>query len=97
MILYAPDTGPKTLTCGDKTETRPQIVHVRLHFPTRVFWARWNAFDLFITLASIVDVVMTFTMDTGNVGALGIARVLRIVRVAKIIRCLEQQWQLKSR
>lgn len=65
------------------------------HFFGVVDW-RWNAFDLFITLASIVDVVMTFTMDTGNVGALGIARVLRIVRVAKIIRVVRYLRNLRA-
>lgn len=65
------------------------------HFFGVVDW-RWNAFDLFITFTSIVDVVMTFTMDTGNVGALGIARVLRIVRVAKIIRVVRYLRNLRA-
>ncbi|CAJ1405574.1 unnamed protein product, partial [Effrenium voratum] len=48
---------------------------------------RWNCFDLFVTLASIVDLLLTFALEpTSEVGALGAARMLRLIRVAKIIR-----------
>jgi len=57
---------------------------------------RWNVFDSFVTFTSIVDLVLTFSMDTGNVGALGAARLLRIVRVAKIIRVIRYLRNLRA-
>ena len=61
-----------------------------LHLEKVVVSDRWNVFDTFVTVTSIIDVILTFTMDAaGNVGALAAARALRIVRVAKIIRGLE--------
>jgi len=47
---------------------------------------RWNVFDVFVTVTSIVDLLISFLTEGTDAGALGAARMLRMVRVAKIIR-----------
>mmetsp|Transcript_48039 Transcript_48039/g.112441 ORF Transcript_48039/g.112441 Transcript_48039/m.112441 type:complete len:513 (+) Transcript_48039:34-1572(+) len=47
---------------------------------------RWNVFDIFVTLTSVVDLLFSFLLSGSETGALAAARMLRMIRVAKIIR-----------
>lgn len=67
------------------TELTLRVVGQGKNFFGVVDW-RWNVFDIFVTLTSVVDLLFSFLLSGSETGALAAARMLRMIRVAKIIR-----------
>lgn len=58
------------------------------------FLIGWNIFDFFVVMASILDIILTYTPGVTSTPALSvlpqIARIFRVLRVTKLLRLFKQ-------
>ena len=58
------------------------------------FLMGWNIFDFFVVMASILDIILTYTPGVTSTPALSvlpqIARIFRVLRVTKLLRLFKQ-------
>lgn len=72
-----------------------EMVLKLIAFGKAYFYSGWNIFDFFVVLASILDIVLSYTGISGKSSAAlsvlpQIARIFRVMRVTKILRMFKR-------